>query len=235
MEQGYHNPSRRIATVLGAMDVADLQLPGAAHFPYRRAGRNLNVGAAGFQHLIAVNQVESDFFNEMRVTQQLGSSQYPRNGAIKKWDEYLADWRNCRPDAIKAVYDDNFAIDAALAINEGSQPPHLIRSDLGNLRSGGGRPREWTVKPPYTGDNGLFFKADTMREWPRPSGRATTCQSRPDLPEGGLVARWGTPTSRRGPTLRAERGPDAPHARHSNTPIYASDDRMARFMLGSRI
>jgi predicted oxidoreductase len=51
----------------------------------------------------------------MRVTQQLGSSQYPRNGAIKTWNEYVqGDWRNCRPDAIKAVYDDNFAIKVAL-------------------------------------------------------------------------------------------------------------------------
>ena len=63
MEHGYHNrSSRRIMAVLGTMDPADLELPGAAHFPYRRAG-GVNVGAP-LQHLIAVNQVGKRFFNE---------------------------------------------------------------------------------------------------------------------------------------------------------------------------
>src|SRR5215467_12958826 len=166
MEQGYHNPSsRRIITVLGAMDVADLELPGAAHFPYRRAG-GVNVGAAGFQHLIAVNQVGKRFFNEMRVTQQLGSSEYPQNGAVKKWNEYVqGDWRNCKPDAVKAVYNDNFAIDAALAVNEGSQPPHFLPGPIWAIFDQAAVDRaQWNIKPPYTGDNGLFFKADTIEE-----------------------------------------------------------------------
>src|SRR6202012_882469 len=114
--------------------------------PYRRAG-GVNVGAAGFQHLIAVNQVGKRFFNEMRVTQQLGSSEYPQNGAIKKWNEYVqGDWRNCKPDAVKAVYNDNCAIDAALA----KAPSHRIFSPV---RSG-----QSSIRRRLTARNGMSYR-----------------------------------------------------------------------------
>ena len=223
MEQGYHNPSsRRITTVLGAMDVADLELPGAAHFPYRRAG-GVNVGAAGFQHLIAVNQVGKRFFNEMRVTQQLGASQYPQNGAIKKWNEYVqGDWRNCRPDAIKAVYDDNFAIDAALAINEGSQPPHFLPGPIWAIFDQAAVDRaKWNVKPPYTGDNGLFFKADTIEELAAAIRAGNEHQKVALTYLKETVARWNSFVAK-GADPDFERGPDAPMHAIATPPYYAA-------------
>ena len=162
MEQGYHNRSaRRITAVLGAMDGADLELPGAAHFPYRRSG-GVQVGAAGFQHLIAVNQVGKRFFNEMRVTQQHGSSQYPQNGAIKKWNEYVqGDWRNCRPEAVKAVKQlhdmvfkdksivppgeqgDYFSGNSAMTVNQISRASKMAEADF-----------KWGIAPLPTGPGG---------------------------------------------------------------------------------
>ena len=55
------------------------------------------------------------------------------------------------------------AIDAALAINEGSQPPHFLPGPIWAIFDQAAVDRaQWNVKPPYTGDNGLFFKADTV-------------------------------------------------------------------------
>lgn len=223
MEQGYHNSSaRRVNAVLGAMDAADLELSGAAHFPYRRAG-GVNVGTAGFEHLIAVNQVGKRFFNEMGLTQQLGPSQYPQLGAIKPWNEYVqGDWRNCRPEAIKEVYNDNFSFDAALAINEGSQPPHYLPGpiwaifDQAAVERGG-----WNVEPPYTGDNGLFFKADTIEELAAAIRAGNEHQNVALAYLKETVDKWNDYVME-GSDPDFERGPDAPMHAIGTAPFYAA-------------
>lgn len=159
----------------------------------------------------------------MRVTQQLGASQYPQNGAIKKWNEYVqGDWRNCRPDAIKAVYDDNFAIDAALAINEGSQPPHFLPGPIWAIFDQAAVDRaKWNVKPPYTGDNGLFFKADTIEELAAAIRAGNEHQKVALTYLKETVARWNSFVAK-GADPDFERGPDAPMHAIATPPYYAA-------------
>lgn len=223
MEQGYHNNSgRRVLANLATMDAATgVELPGAAHFPYRRSA-GINVGAAGFEHLIAVNQVGKRFFNEMGLTRAYGNSAFPQSGSIKPWNEYVhGDWRNCAPEAIAAVYEDNFSIDAALAVNEGSQPPHFLPGpiwaifDQAAVERGG-----WNVDPPNTGDNGLFFKADTIEEL----AEAMMGNEHQNVPVTYLretVDRWNSYVTA-GADPDFERGSDAPMHAIGTAPFYAA-------------
>lgn len=167
MEQNRDNSSsRRLGSVLATTDRTGGEFPGNPAFLYRRSV-GIGVGRSGFEHLIAVNQVGKRFTGEMGMFfDGGGEAMYPQNKAVYPWDEYEpGNWRNAQTEAVRENYEDTHAFAAALQINEGSQPPHYLPGPIWAIFDQAAVDRTgWNIGYPYTGDNGLFFKADTLEE-----------------------------------------------------------------------
>ena len=118
-------------------------------------------GASGlqirdWQDAINVNQVGKRFYNEFE-------SGFP-NGTHEgrgKPDPYVrGDWRNAQ--RVKFSPDDY--VNAALAMNEGSQPPDFEAGPTWAIFDAAAVEREkWDMEPPNT-DPEFFFSADTLEE-----------------------------------------------------------------------
>ena len=89
------------------------------------------------------------------------------------------DWRNCSPSWVKQMYDSYPAVDAALAMNEGSQAPNFFSGPLWAIFDSATVERDgWNIKPPFTSlENGYFFSADTHRGAGAEDLRAVTSSS----------------------------------------------------------
>ena len=167
MQQTYHNNlGIRISPLLGVPADAPIY-PGHPVFPFRGA-YGLSVGAPGFEHLIAVNQVGRRFFNEIRLPQNFSSPTWPggRAQGTREWHEHVqGDWRNCRHEWIRETFTHDSGVEAALAMNEGSQPPDYLPGPLWAIFDQAAIDRAgWDISFPYTADNGYFFSADTVEE-----------------------------------------------------------------------
>lgn len=169
MMQNYQHPlgSPTISSVLGTRDSLSSIYPGHPAFLFAKA-KGFDIGAAGWEHVIVVNQVGKRVYNESAIPDGgLGNAKYPpgSEGTLKPFTP--TDWRNTSTEQIKAQYKRSAAADAALAMNEGSQPPDYASGpvwaifDAGAVDRGG-----WTIRYPYIADppDGYFFKADTIGE-----------------------------------------------------------------------
>ena len=113
-----------ISTRLGTRDAYTGMMPGHPAFDFRGSA-GFNVGNAGFEEFIAVNQVGKRFFNEVRLPRRPGPSAYPGDGGTpgQGLDHTPLDWRNCRKEWVREMYNYDHGLDAALALNEGSESP----------------------------------------------------------------------------------------------------------------
>jgi hypothetical protein len=155
-----------ISTRLGTRDAYTTMMPGHPTFGYRGSA-GVNVGTAGFEEFIVVNQVGRRFFNELRLSQRGGGGQYPGRGVVRNagLEHTPADWRNCEAEWVREMYDYDAGLDAALAINEGSQPPDYFSGPIWAIFDQDAVERAgWDLRYPYVADNGFFFQADTLRE-----------------------------------------------------------------------
>ena len=158
-----------IATRLGTRDAYTTMMPGHPTFGYRRSA-GLDVGTAGFEEFIAVNQVGKRFFNEVTLPTRPGLNRYPGDGGApgRGLNHKPLDWRNCRKEWVRQMYNYDHGMDAALAMNEGSEPPHYYSGPLWAIFDAAAAERsEWKLRYPYVTDNGYFFKADTIEELAR--------------------------------------------------------------------
>ena len=158
-----------IATRLGTRDAYTSMMPGHPTFGYRGSA-GLEVGTAGFEEFIAVNQVGRRFFNEVRLPTRPGLNRYPGDGSTpgRGLDHKPTDWRNCSAEWVRQMYSYDHGLDAALAINEGSEPPDYYSGPLWAVFDQAAVERmEWTLRYPYVADNGYYFKADTIEELAR--------------------------------------------------------------------
>ena len=155
-----------ISTRLGTRDAYTGMMPGHPAFVFRGSA-GFNVGNAGFEEFIAVNQVGKRFFNEVRLPRRPGPSAYPGDGGApgRGLAHTPLDWRNCRKEWVREMYNYDHGLDAALALNEGSEPPDYFSGPLWAVfdqdaveRSG------WELRYPYVSDNGYFFRADTIED-----------------------------------------------------------------------
>src|SRR4030095_14564488 len=142
--------------------------PGHPTFQFRRS-TGITLGLSSYEHLIAVNQVGKRFFNEMDIDKRYGSPASPggpRLGALNHSLKHVqCDWRNCHPTCVKQMYNGLPALDAAMAMNEGSQPPHFYSGPLWAIFDRGTVERDnCDIGPPFTADNGYFFSANTIQE-----------------------------------------------------------------------
>lgn len=166
MQQNLSSPlTFHISTRLGTPDAYTTMMPGHPTFAFRRSA-GLNVGPAGFEELIAVNQAGKRFFNEIRLPLR-GSAggRYPGSGNVpnRGVDHKPADWRNCAHEWVQEMYEYDHGLDAALAINEGSEPPHYYSGPLWAIFDQDAVERAgWELRYPYVTDNGYYFRADTI-------------------------------------------------------------------------
>ncbi len=223
MQQTYHNSlALGVRSMLGVVDAGFDMLPGHPTFSLRGA-IGINAGGGGFEHLIVVNQVGKRIFNEMKITSSTPTMTYPQQGATKRWDQYVhGDWRNCRPELLRETFDDNFAIDAVLAMNEGSQPPHFLPGPTWAIFDHAAVERaRWNVEPPYTTSNGLFFKADTIEELAAAMYAHGAHQNVPVTHLEDTVARWNAAVAS-GVDEDFERDQSAPMHAIGRAPFYAA-------------
>jgi hypothetical protein len=116
-------------------------------------------GATGLRlrdwsNVVLVNQVGKRFYSEDGDNWPYGT----RHGHL---DPYVReDWRNIR----RTKYDPKNFLDAALAPNEGSEPPDYAAGPIWAIFDSEAVTREkWDLSPPAT-KAGYFFSADTLEE-----------------------------------------------------------------------
>ena len=216
----YHIPAR-LATRDSYLDM----LPGHPTFPFRQS-TGITLGTSAFEHLIAVNQVGKRFYNEMDIPKRHGTPVWPggpRLGAINHSLKHVqCDWRNCHPGWIKQMYNGYPALDAAMAMNEGSQPPHYYSGPLWAIFDAGTVERDkWDIKPPFTANNGYFFSADTIEELARRIQKGHEFQRVPLSSLAETVRKWNSYVDT-GADPDFGRGKDAPMHKIDKPPFYAA-------------
>ena len=168
MQQNYQQYwGARIETRLATRDAFAGLMPGHPTFAFHRS-TGIPIGLGGFEHLIAVNQVGRRFYSEINLPKQTSHAVFPGGPGMgtKPWNQHIqGDWRNCRVEWIKEMYNRHSGLDAALALNEGSQPPDYLPGPLWAIFDRAALERTgWKIDYPYTADDGFFFKADTIEE-----------------------------------------------------------------------
>jgi hypothetical protein len=167
MQQNPTGLTYHISTRLGTRDAYTTMMPGHPTFGLRGSA-GVNVGTAGFEEFIAVNQVGKRFFNEVRLSGRPGGSQYPGRGIVPNpgIEHKQYDWHNCAEEWLRTTYSYNHGLDAALAINEGSEPPHYYSGPLWAIfdQDTVERNPNWELRFPYVADNGYYFSAGTIEE-----------------------------------------------------------------------
>ena len=211
-----------IATRLGTRDAYTSMMPGHPTFGFR-ASAGINVGNAGFEEFIAVNQVGKRFFSEVRLPARPGLSRYPGDGAAP--GQGLAhtplDWRNCQKEWVREMYNYDHGFDAALAMNEGSQPPDYYSGPLWAVFDQDAVERTgWELRYPYVSDNGYFFRADTIEDLAKKIEAGHEFQRVPLSYLAETVATWNSYVDA-GADPEFEREVDAPMSRIATPPFYA--------------
>ena len=171
MMQSYQHSSGSptISTVLGTRAAIDDIFPGHPSFLFARA-KGFNIGGGGWEHAIAVNQVGRRFYNERAIRDTSSDAKYPPGSDGTRKPFVPADWRNASPAQVKAQYKRSAAIDAALAMNEGSRAPDYASGPVWAIFDAAAVQRgKWRIRYPYIADppDGYFHKADTIAELAR--------------------------------------------------------------------
>lgn len=222
MQQNLFGLTFHISTRLGTRDAYTTMFPGHPTFGYRGSA-GLNIGPAGFEEFIAVNQVGKRFFNEIRLPQRAGGGQYPGRGVVPNpgLAHKPTDWRNCEAEWVRQIYNYDAGLDAALAINEGSEPPDYFSGPLWAIFDEDAVERTgWELRYPFVADNGYFFKADTIEELAAKIKAGHEFQRVPLKYLSQTVATWNRYVDD-GADPEFEREADAPMHRISRPPFYA--------------
>jgi hypothetical protein len=211
-----------LSTRLGTRDAYTDMMPGHPTFGFRGSA-GVNVGTAGFEEFIAVNQVGKRFFNEVRLPRRGGGGQYPGGGVAPHAgiEHRPTDWRNCRSEWIREMYTYDHGCDAALAVNEGSQAPHYYSGPMWAIFDEDAVERaKWELRFPYVADNGYYFKADTIEDLAAKIEKGHEFQRVPLKHLASTVAKWnGYVDANKDPDF--EREADAPMHRIARPPFHA--------------
>jgi hypothetical protein len=211
-----------VSTRLGTRDAYTTMMPGHPTFGFRRSA-GINVGSAGFEEFIAVNQVGKRFFNEVRLPMRGGGGQYPGGGVApnRGLAHKPTDWRNCRHEWIREMYSYDHGMDAALAINEGSEAPNYYSGPLWAIFDADAVERAgWEIRSPYVADNGYSFKADTIEALAAKIHAGHEFQRVPLKYLAETVATWNGYVDA-GADPEFEREQEAPMHRIARPPFYA--------------
>ena len=169
MMQNYEHQlaSPRISNVLATRDPHANIFPGHPSFAFAKA-KGIDIGNSGWEHVIAVNQVGKRFYSETAIPNSaIGNPKYPPGTDGTRKPFTATDWRNASTAQIKAQFKKSSATDAALAVNEGSQPPDFQSGPMWAIFDSAAVARTgWKIRYPYIADppDGYFHKADTIAE-----------------------------------------------------------------------
>lgn len=225
MQQNLSYPTTfHISTRLGTRDAYTDGFPGHPTFVFRGSS-GINVGNAGFEEFIAVNQVGKRFFNEVRLPIRPPNSRYPGGpeaGAPNAGVDHVPlDWRNCRHEWVRQMYSYDHGLDAALAMNEGSTPPHYYSGPIWAIFDQDAVDRTgWELRFPYVSDNGYYFTADTVGELANRIYTGHPFQRVPLIHLADTVSTWNSYVDG-GEDPEFERGVDAPMNRIAKPPFHA--------------
>jgi hypothetical protein len=224
MQQNISYPTTfHIAPRLGTRDAYTTMMPGHPTFGFRGSA-GINVGSAGFEEFIAVNQVGKRFFNEVRLPARPSPSRYPgADGGSpgRGLDHKPLDWRNCRKEWVREMYNYDHGLDAALALNEGSEAPDYYSGPLWAIFDQNAVDRTgWEVRYPYIADNGYSFKADSIEELAQKMAKGHEFQRVPLKYLTETVETWNRYVDT-GADPEFEREVDAPMNAIVRPPFYA--------------
>ena len=168
MTQNYQHSSGSptISSVLGTRDTVGSIFPGHPSFLFARA-KGFNIGNAGWDQVIAVNQVGQRFYNERAIRDISSDAKYPPGSDGTRKSFTPLDWRNAAPEQVRAQYKRSAAVDAALAMNEGSRAPDYASGPVWAIFDAEAVKRgKWQIRYPYIADppDGYFHQADTLAE-----------------------------------------------------------------------
>jgi len=167
LQQNFGRRTWHIQTRLATRDAYTDMYPGHPTFPFRKSA-GFDIGQAGFEHVVAVNQVGKRFFNEMRLADEPIDPRWPGGDQVpNEWDEHTPyDWRNCRSSWVRDMYDYSHGVDAAVQINEGSTGPEYYSGPIWAIFDQAAVDRgQFPIREPFISrDNGCFFQADTLEE-----------------------------------------------------------------------
>ena len=211
-----------ISTRLGTRDAYTTMMPGHPTFGFRGSA-GISVGRADFEEFIAVNQIGKRFFNEVRLPVRPGANGYPGDGGApgQGLEHTPLDWRNCRKEWVRKMYNHDHGLDAALALNEGSQSPNYYSGPLWAIFDQEAVERTgWELRYPYVSDNGYFFKADTIEDLAAKIAAGHEFQRVPLKYLAKTVATWNGYVDA-GADPEFERDADAPLNRIETPPFYA--------------
>lgn len=213
-----------ISTRLATRDAYTSMYPGHPTFPFRQS-TGVNIGNAGFEHLIAVNQVGKRFYNELLLPRRVAEHRFPASARTGTPNDGLdhkpLDWRNSRPEWVKEMYSYTSGVDAALAMNEGSVAPNYYSGPLWAIFDQAAVDRMgWELRYPFVADNGYFFKADTIQELSDLINQKHPFQRVPMRYLGDTVTQWNSYVEA-GEDPDFERGADAPMHAITKPPFYA--------------
>jgi FAD binding domain-containing protein len=167
------NGALRKRPMIGAQHIYPEWTPDTPVFPLVRA---TGIRVSDWQDLILVNQVGKRFYDETAEGWPYGT----HHGFLEPYVQ--GDWRNAR----RITYKPQNFLDAALAPNDGSQPPDFSAGPIWAIFDTEAVKREkWDLTPPAT-DPRFFFGADTL------AALATQLRNNPyqkvDMPAGNLEA-----------------------------------------------
>ncbi len=223
MQQNLSYPTTfHISTRLGTRDAYTTMMPGHPTFGFRGSA-GINVGNADFEEFIAVNQVGKRFFNEVRLPTRPGRNSYPGDGGApgQGIEHKPLDWRNCQKEWVREMYRHDHGLDAALAMNEGSEPPDYYSGPLWAIFDREAVERTgWELRYPYVADNGYFFQADTIEDLAEKIAAGHEFQRVPLKYLAETVATWNDYVDA-GADPEFEREAEAPMNRIATPPFYA--------------
>jgi len=103
MMQSYlhSSASPTISSVLGTRDTVGSIFPGHPSFLFARA-KGFNIGDAGWEHVIAVNQVGRRFYNESAIGDTSSDAAWPPGNDGTRTPFTPLDWRYASPNHSKA-------------------------------------------------------------------------------------------------------------------------------------
>ena len=167
---GHSSATPRLSSNLGLSSNSDRVMPGSPHFEFIGSW-GISIGNAGWEYIIAVNQVGKRFHDEISTAGQRNSeAKYPLGSAGTNKPFTPLDWRNASVEHIKSTYAWGHGSDAAMAMNEGSRAPDYSAGPVWAIFDQAAvDANDWQIRYPFIADppNGYFFKADTIAELAR--------------------------------------------------------------------
>ena len=163
----HYSGSPRISSTIGTRDSVGRIFPGHPAFLFAKS-RGIDLRRSDWEHLIVVNQVGKRIYNETAIPDgNIQNAVYPPGSSGTRKDFVPEDWRNASDEHIRESYSRSAAADAAMAMNENSEPPDYSPGPIWAIFDAAAAERQgWPIRYPYIADppDGYFHIAGSLEE-----------------------------------------------------------------------